>query len=351
MNPSIWSEMKPIRAWDNVDAQSFRTDIEPLQRPAVLRGLVRHWPAVAKAQESPRALADYLLHHGNARPVLAFVGEPQMRGRYFYREDLRSVNFQQQRIPLKTILSFLLQELHNTNPPFCYAGAVPVAQHLPGLLLDHTMDLIEASVDRQASLWIGNRSRVAAHWDQPQNIACVVAGRRRYALFPIEQAKNLYFGPLDFTPAGQPISLVDFDGPDFERQPRFRAALEHAESAELGPGDAIYIPSLWIHHAESLDAFGLMMNFWWQLTPPHMQSPLFTLLHAMLTLRDLPPAERERWRRVFDLYVFEQDGDPMAHIPEAARGLFAPLTPERAQAVAAHLQESLQRVKGAGKAG
>jgi hypothetical protein len=247
-------------------------------------------------------------------------------------------------------LSFLLQELHNPSSPFCYAGAVPIAQHLPGLLADHTLELIDSSVERQASLWIGNRSRVAAHWDQPQNIACVVAGRRRYALFPIDQAKNLYIGPLDFTPAGQPISLVDFDSPDFERQPRFRAALEHAELAELGPGDAIYIPSLWIHHAESLDAFGMMMNFWWELTPPHLQSPLFTLLHAMLTLRDLPPAMRARWRTVFDLYVFGQDGDPMAHIPVEARGLFAPLTPDRAPAVAAHLQDSLERLKSAAKA-
>ena len=73
----------------------------------------------------------------------------------------------------------------------------------------------------------------AAHWDQPQNIACVISGRRRYTLFPTEQIKHLYIGPLDRTPAGAPVSLVDFEQPDFGRFPLFREALAHAEVAEL----------------------------------------------------------------------------------------------------------------------
>jgi hypothetical protein len=36
---------------------------------------------------------------------------------------------------------------------------------------------------------------------------------------------------------------------------------------------------------------------------------------------------------------------------QEARGLFAPLTPERARAVAAHLQESLQRLNADVKSG
>jgi hypothetical protein len=36
---------------------------------------------------------------------------------------------------------------------------------------------------------------------------------------------------------------------------------------------------------------------------------------------------------------------------QEARGLFGPLTPDHARAVAAHLQESLQRLGSAGKAG
>ncbi|WP_431476767.1 cupin-like domain-containing protein [Massilia eburnea] len=49
--------------------------------------------------------------------------------------------------------------------------------------------------------------------------------------------ENLYVGPLDFTPAGQPISLVDLHQPDLERFPRFGEAMRHAQFAELEPGD------------------------------------------------------------------------------------------------------------------
>src|SRR3546814_18893261 len=99
--------------------------------------------------------------------------------------------------------------------------------------------------DPLASVWIGNRSRIPAHQDLPDNLACVAVGRRRVTLFPPDQLANLYIGPLDFTPAGQAISLVDFAAPDLARFPRFAEALRHAQVAELGPGDAVFIPRMW----------------------------------------------------------------------------------------------------------
>ena len=190
------------------------------------------------------------------------------------------------------------------------------------LLLDPTREML-------VSLWLGGRTRTAAHWDVPQNLACVVLGRRRFTVFPPEQVRNLYVGPLDFTLAGQPTSLVDFAAPDLQRFPLFREAMAAASVAELEPGDALYLPSLWWHHVESLDPVGAMMNFWWRDGPPWLMTPLFTLFHALLTLRDLPGPERAAWRTFFDHYIFEANGDPMAHLPPAARGVFGEMTPER----------------------
>ena len=72
--------------------------------------------------------------------------------------------------------------------------------------------------DHNVSLAI--RTRIAAHYDVPDNLACIAAGRRRFTLFPPGQQHNLYIGPIDLTPAGQPISLVDFAQPDLARFPR-----------------------------------------------------------------------------------------------------------------------------------
>jgi Cupin-like domain len=347
MQESIWTDMRATSVWERVDAQLFRTQIAPLDRPAVLKGLVRHWPAVVKAQESPRAIADYLRGFANDRPVPAFVGKPEIRGRFFYSDDLKGFNYQQQHGPLEAIINFLLDQLKSPNPPALYAGAVFVPDFAPGLLAEHTIGLLDPAVQPVTSLWIGNRTRVAAHWDLPQNVICVISGRRRYTLFPMAQVGNLYVGPLDFTLAGQPISLVDFHHPDYDRFPKFREALAHAEVAELEPGDALYLPSLWFHHAESLGRFGLMMNHWWRTAPPYMFTPYITMLHSLLTIRDLPPSERASWRALFDYYIFQTQGEPMAHVPMDARGVFATMTPEKAQALMAHLLESLRRQQAA----
>lgn len=112
-----------------------------------------------------------------------------------------------------------------------YVGSTMIDHWLPGFRQHNDLALSEHNP--VVSIWLGNRSRIAAHYDFPTNIACCGAGRRRVTLFPPDQLENLYVGPLDFTPAGQPISLVDFAEPDYERFPKFREALKSAVVVEL----------------------------------------------------------------------------------------------------------------------
>ena len=52
--------------------------------------------------------------------------------------------------------------------------------------------------------------------------------------------------------------------PDFEAYPRFAEALETALTAELDPGDAVFIPTLWWHHVAALDPVNVLVNYWYQ---------------------------------------------------------------------------------------
>lgn len=159
-----------------------------------------------------------------------------------------------------------------------------------------------------------------------------VDGGRRFTLFAPEQVRNLYIGPLDFAPTGAAMSLARLDHPEDPRFPRLQDALAHAQVADLRPGDAIYIPPMWWHHVASLERLNALVNYWWMSpreggAPP--QTGLASLMHCILALKSLPPAQRAAWRDLLDYYVFD-DTDPAAHIPEQARGILGPLTPELA---------------------
>lgn len=325
-----------------IDIARFRAEIQPAARPCVMRGLVAEWPAVRRAQGSIETLHEQLLEAATEAPVEAFFGAAAMGGRFFYDDALTGFNFERHRLPLRRFLELLWQQTSAAQPAHLYAGAVRIPESLPGLLNAHRSPLLDPSLDQLNAIWLGNRTRIGAHWDWPENLIHVVAGRRRYVLFPPDQLANLYSGPLDFTPAGQPLSLVDFHAPDFARFPRFAEALQHAELAELGPGDVLYLPSMWWHHAESLDAYGVMLNTWWREQPRHVTSPRTALLHALMSVRALPAPERAAWRAFFEHYVFAADvGQAAAHVPESARGVLAPLDEERAAQLRAQIVQTL----------
>src|SRR5206468_980189 len=300
-------------------------------------------PIVAVANEGDEALADFLRGTANEQPFEAWFGPPDIGGRFGYNKDFSGFNHERRLATVDQLLDLLLRQRGQERPFSMYAGGIPVRRHLPGLLPTIPVPLLDASKPTLISLWLGNRTRTAAHWDLPQNLGCVVAGRRRFTLFPTEQLPNLYVGPLDFTLAGQPISLVDLDAPDLEKHPRFAQALEVAQQAELGPGDAIYMPSLWWHAVASLDEIGAMINFWWRDAEPPLLTPLNALYHAIITMKNLPADELTRWQLMFDHYVFNRNGDPAQDLPEGARGILGRRTPELVARVKKLLIDALSR--------
>lgn len=334
--------MRPVAEFHDVNRQTFEQDIVSTGRPAVLRGLCVDWSPVEAARAGDEALCDFLRGAAVDTPFEAWFGAPEIGGRFGYNADFTGFNHDRRLATIHQLLDLLLRQRGHETPFSMYAGGIPVRKHLPKLLPDIPMPLLDSRRETLISLWLGNRTRTAVHWDLPQNLACVVAGRRRFTLFPTDQVRNLYVGPLDFTLAGQPISLVDLDAPDLVRYPRFADALAAAETAELFPGDALYLPSLWWHGVTSLDELGAMVNFWWRDGEAPLLTPLNALYHAVITMKALPPHELAAWRSFFDFYVFGDHGDPVGHLPEQARGILGKRTPE----LVGRVKELLARALG-----
>ena len=325
--------MKPVAEYPPMDRERFEREIVPKGEPAVFRGMMNNWPVVQAAADSDEELARLLHSAATDEPFEAWFGAPGLDGQFNYNADFSGFNFERRMATLEQLLDLLLRQRGVEQPYSMYAGGIPIRKHLPQLIPTISVPMLDMQRDTLISLWLGNKTHTATHWDQSQNLACVVAGRRRWTLFPPEQLKNLYVGPLDFTLAGQPISLVDIDEPDLKTYPRFAEALEAAQQVELEPGDALYLPAMWWHDVRSLEDFGALINFWWRDGEPPLLTPLNALYHAVITVKDLPPHEKKAWRNMFGHYIFGDDGDPVEHLPEKGRGLLGTRTPELVERV------------------
>lgn len=333
-----------IPDWHDVGDHTFRSEIVSRYRPAVLRGFVKNWPVVAQALKSPEAVCNYLTAFDNGNTVDALMIPPEAKGRIAYRDDMNGFNFLRNKLSITAVIEQIARYSQFPNPPAVAVQSALISHCLPGFLAENKLSAIDESIPPR--IWMGNVFTTPAHIDESNNIACVVAGKRRFTLFPPEQVGNLYLGPVDYTPTGSPISMVSFNEPDFQRFPKFSKALAAAQVAELEPGDAIYIPTLWWHHVESLAELNILINYWWKGSlgsTGRTDSVFDCLLHCLLNMNTLPPEQKQAWRVIFEHYVFDNNSDPAAHIAEHRRGVLGSVTPELEKEIKTWL---LHRIQG-----
>ena len=328
----------PVRC--GIDRASFEADIVPAATPVVLADLVSDWPLVRAARESMATLAQAIKGYDAGRLPHVIEAPPDAQGRIFYRDDLAAFNFTRRPASLPQTVDRLVECAASAHAPAIFLESMSAAAYLPEFAGAHPMPLLDRRVEPR--VWIGNRVKVNTHFDLAYNIACVAGGRRRFTLFPPEQLANLYIAPLDFTPSGAPVSLVQLTNADHARFPRYVEALRHAWHAELGPGDALFIPFGWWHHVESLTPFNVLVNYWWN-AGPDFGPPHGALLHALLTIRDLPPDQRAVWANLFQQLVFTDPEQALAHMPAERRGLLAPPSAERTRRIREKLAKDFGR--------
>lgn len=333
--------MHKVKQWHNVDRDRFENEVVPSQQPAILKGLVASWPAVSMASTDDSTLLNYLsdCHNGGKLNIVRLPASE--KGYFDYNKSFSGFNFERKVVELTYFLEHLQNSDHILNYATHAMQSVYIDEHFPTFLNDHTMSLFPATA--RPRIWLGNASIVGTHNDDSENIACVVAGKRRFTLFPPEQISNLYIGPLELTPAGAPMSLVKLNDPDFQRFPKFKQALQHAMIAELEPGDAIYIPTLWWHHVEALSPINMLVNYWHggAIGSDTKPAGFDIILMALLTLSQMPEGTKKAWRSSIDYYLWS-DGSAFEHIPEHLKGILGDISPQQRQSMLTWLKRQLE---------
>lgn len=311
------------------DADSFRAQIIAQGQPVVLRNIGAAWPVFHAATKGEAALADYLVAQANSRHAMLFLGDPAIAGQYYYGDGPDGFNFRRQEVPLAKALEEIRARAANPALGTAYMGSLITPAFLPDYAAANHPPIVPAATFPR--LWLGTASKAACHYDAFDNLAVVVAGQRRFTLFPPEAVADLYVGPIDHTMAGQPVSLATSDPalPDWhspehaDAYPRFARWADRALVVDLAPGDGLFLPKLWWHQVEGLAPFNLMANYWWDAHAPGPDSPMLAMLLATITLAERPQAERDAFRAFFEHYVFRGSGHPLAHLPPEKRGILS----------------------------
>jgi hypothetical protein len=332
--------VQAITSVQNVDFQQFHNEIVAANRPVVIKSVVADWPSVKAAQQSPKAIVDYLKAFDIDAIVSALVGKPDINGRFFYTDDLTDLNFQRTQVTLGIALDRLLTIADHQDSYAIALQAIQLHQVLPSFKPSNPQPLLEPSIE--PTMWVGNRACVAPHYDIHDNLACVVAGQRKFTVFPPEQINNLYPGPALNAPGGVPVSMVDINKPDLDLYPNYTKAETAAMSAVLEPGDGIFIPALWWHGVDSLKDLNILVNYWWGGDTKTKVSPNDSLLHSMMSIANLDQNKRQAWQQYFNYYVFKTSDDPKSHLPTDLKDIVADLSPEQEAELRKFLIKQLQ---------
>ena len=227
---------------------------------------------------------------------------PHLKGRQFYSDDMRGFNFSRSKATITESHRQSCSALRQVRQSSIARRAERADRRLPAAVRRRESVTGARSVGATADLAWQRRHDADPFRRIEQCHACVVAGTRRFTLFPPEQIANLYVGPLGHAPTGTPISLASLANPDFKQFPRLREALCECLRRRARAGRRALIPALWWHHVESLAKYNILVNYWWKGNPEavtNADTALNCLLHCLLTLQQLPRARRDAWRVTF----------------------------------------------------
>lgn len=154
---------RPIPDRAAIDQAGFAAEIVPAAMPVVLRGQVAAWPLVTATCRSVAGFAAALRAIATPATGEVWVAPPEAAGRFGFSGDLEATNFERKLASIDQLLDLLERQQGDAQPWGLYAGALPVARHLQHFAASHPMALLDSSRPMLVSLWLGNRTKTAAH--------------------------------------------------------------------------------------------------------------------------------------------------------------------------------------------
>ncbi len=218
-------------------------------KPVIIRGAVRSWPAFGKWTW------DYLSSQHGDREYTAEVNLPTGVPTLHMTKDFTR----------KMRLREFLELLGSTpfNRP-CYLHQRPMRQ-FPGLEQDVCFNKLTGALNEQEpfiNMWIGSAgTKSSLHFDFQHGLLAQIRGTKRW--WVIDPRASHW---LSVIPGVIQKSQVDPEAPDYGRFPRFKNARILVDVRE---GDIIYVPVGWWHavrgQSPSISVnyfYGPIMGFW-----------------------------------------------------------------------------------------
>jgi hypothetical protein len=230
-------QLQPVPSFDEVNPQDFRRLFYLPQKPVVLKGVAKQWPAYQK---------------WNWAYFKSIVGDKQV-GLY---NNIKSDAY----TPINTADDYKsfgeYIDMISKGPAGWRIFLFNIFEHAPGLVKDFTWPehLMKGFVKKYPMLFVGGASSIThMHFDIDLShiLHTQFAGRKRVLLFPFSEQHKLYRKPFEV------LSLADFS---FYHEGRINyeefPALKLANGYEviLEHGDTLFMPAGYWHHMEYLDS-------------------------------------------------------------------------------------------------
>lgn len=299
-------ELNRIKAESTTQLKSH---LESSEKPVIITNLFSDWPCISLAKESPLKFLRSLMSQANNVNVDTLLIRKEHNGIIGYSdESFNNHTFTKYEVPLQSVLKRLTIDYNKVDIDRVAIQSALLSECLPNFsTLNPSPDFLESITPR---IWLGNETTVPGHYDTEHNIALNLCGKRTFYLLPTHVISSLYLAPIDRAITGPAISLVDFENPDLDKFPKFKSVQNQIVTANLQAGEALYIPPLWWHNVKAKDKFNMLVNYWWKddfLLKNTTQQPSDSLLHTLLTIRNLPKQQKSGWQSIFNYYIFNND--------------------------------------------